>query len=161
MFNFFKKKQIEVEFYAPMTGKVLELTEVPDPAFAEKMLGDGLAIEPTDGLVVAPVDGKVVQVFPTNHALGIETKEGLDVLIHLGIDTVELKGEGFERVIEEGAEVKVGDPLIKMDLVKIKELNKPVITPMIVTTMDLVQDLSINEGDVQAGSDLVLTLKLK
>lgn len=160
MVNFFKKGT-EVKFYAPLTGKVLELADVPDPAFAEKMLGDGLAIEPTDGLVVAPVAGKIVQIFPANHALGIETKEGLDVLIHIGIDTVELQGEGFERLIKEGAKVKVGDPLIKVDLDKIKRLGKSIITPIIITTMDLVQDLSVNATHVQAGLDLILTLKLK
>lgn len=114
MFKFLKPK--EIKMMSPITGKVMDISQVPDPVFAEKMVGDGVAIEPTDGLVLSPCQGRVVQIFPTNHALGIETKEGFDLLIHLGIDTVALKGKGFERLIEEGQTVEVGTPLIKMDL---------------------------------------------
>ena len=102
MFNFFKKKDIEL--YAPLTGNAVPLTDVPDPVFAEKMVGDGIAILPTSNQVLAPCDGKVVQIFPTNHAVGIEAEGGVDLLIHVGIDTVELKGEGFKRLVEERSE---------------------------------------------------------
>lgn len=159
MFKFFKSKDIKM--VAPLTGRAIDIKEVPDEVFAQKMLGDGIAIEPTDGLVVAPCSGKVVQIFPTNHAVGIEVKEGLDILIHLGIDTVELNGEGFERLVEEGQTVEIGTPLIKMDLDKIREKGKSTVSPIIVTTMDNVSKIDTTTGPVTAGQDNIMTLKVK
>lgn len=158
MFPFFKKHNIEIA--APITGKCIGVTQVPDDVFAQKMVGDGVAIEPTDGMVVAPCNGKIVQIFPTNHAIGIETTDGIDLLIHLGLDTVELKGEGFERLIEEGQEVKVGTPLLKMDINKVKAGGKNTITPVIITTMDNVIKLEIITGDVTAGENIIMKIKL-
>lgn len=125
------------------------------------MIGDGVAIQPTDGLVVSPCKGKVVQIFPTNHAVGIETKQGFDLLIHLGIDTVELKGKGFERLVEEGQDVEVGTPLIKMDLDIVAEEGKSTITPVIITTMDKIVKMDMTTGAVRAGKDIILKLKIK
>lgn len=159
MFKFLKGK--EIELVAPMTGKAVQITEVPDPVFAEKMIGDGVAIEPTEGLVVAPCKGKVVQIFPTNHAIGIETKQGFDVLVHLGIDTVELNGKGFERLVEEGQDVEAGTPLIKMDLDIIVAEGKKTITPVIITTMDKITKMDITTGEVRAGKDAIMKLKIK
>lgn len=159
MFKFLKSKKVEI--IAPMTGEVVEISQVPDPVFAEKMIGDGLAIEPKDGLVVAPCNGKVVQIFPTNHAIGIETKEGFDLLIHLGIDTVELGGRGFERLIEEGQEVTVGTPLLKMDIDRVIEDGKKAITPVIITTMDQIQKIDVIKGPVTAGKNVIMEIKIK
>ena len=151
MFKFLKPKEIEI----------MEITEVPDPVFAEKMLGDGVAIEPTDGLVVSPCKGKVVQIFPTNHAVGIETKQGFDLLIHLGIDTVELNGKGFKRLIEEGQDVEVGTPLIQMDLDVIAGSGKSIISPVIITTMDKIHTMNTTTGVVRAGKDVIMKIKIK
>ena len=159
MFKFLKSKEIEI--VSPMTGKAVDITEVPDPVFAEKMIGDGVAIEPTDGLVVSPCKGKVVQIFPTNHAVGIETKQGIDLLVHLGIDTVELNGKGFERLVEEGQEVDAGTPLIKMDLGLVGGEGKNTITPVIITTMDKVATMDITTGSVRAGKDVIMKIKIK
>lgn len=158
MFNFFKKKGIEL--CAPLSGNAVQLSEVPDPVFAEKMVGDGMAIIPTSNKVLAPCDGKVVQIFPTNHAVGMEIDGGVDILIHVGIDTVELKGEGFKRLVEEGTQVKKGTPLLEIDFEKVKELGKPVITPFIVTNMDKVEIQSRNESTVTAGETVVMTVKV-
>lgn len=159
MFKFFKSKEIEI--VAPMTGKAVAITEVEDPVFGEKMIGDGLAIEPTDGLVLAPCKGKVVQIFPTNHAVGIETKEGFDLLIHLGIDTVELNGEGFERLVEEGQDVEVGTPIIRMDIDLVAKKEKPTITPVIITTMDKIKSIETITGQVIAGESVIMKVKTK
>ncbi len=91
---------------SPLTGKVVPLSEVPDQVFSTKMMGDGFAVEPTDGTVVSPVDGTIVNVFPTKHAIGIQSNTGREVLIHFGIDTVKLNGQGFEALVSEGAAVK-------------------------------------------------------
>lgn len=159
MFNFLKKIK-GIELYAPLSGDAVALSEVPDAVFAEKMVGDGLAIRPTSNQVLAPCDAKVVQIFPTNHAVGLEVEGGLDLLIHIGIDTVELKGEGFKRLVEEGEQVKKGQPLLEIDFGKIQELGKPTITPVIVTNMDQVEIKSTHQGSVTAGETVVLTVKV-
>lgn len=138
--------------YAPVSGNVKPLESVPDPTFAEKMMGDGLAIEPSDGKVVAPIDGVVVNVFPTKHAVGIESKSGIEVLIHIGLETVALDGKGFEAHVEQGDHVVVGDPLITFDLDFIKENAKSTITPIIMTNGDMLETFEkTNETTVVAG----------
>ncbi|WDV46831.1 PTS glucose transporter subunit IIA [Clostridiaceae bacterium M8S5] len=139
MLGFFKKK-VEI-LKAPMAGEVVDITKVADPVFAEKALGDGVAIKPSDGLVVAPCDGKITQIFPTNHAIGIETTNGLEILIHIGLDTVNLKGEGFTRLIEEGTSIKTGTPIMKVDLELLKKNEKDTVTPVVITNMDRVKSL--------------------
>lgn len=159
MFKFLKPK--EIKMMSPITGKVMDISQVPDPVFAEKMVGDGVAIEPTDGLILSPCQGRVVQIFPTNHALGIETKEGFDLLIHLGIDTVALKGKGFERLIEEGQTVEVGTPLIKMDLNIIAAEAKSIISPVVITSMDKIKKIDKTKGPVKAGQDVMMQIQMK
>ena len=158
MFGFLNKLK-GIELCSPLTGEAVELSGVPDPVFAEKMVGDGIAIKPTSGTVVAPCDGKVVQIFPTNHAVGIETSTGLDLLIHIGIDTVELKGDGFKRLVEEGGSVKKGQPILEVDLKRIEELGKSIISPFIITNADEVEFKEYKMGEVQAGETVVLVLK--
>lgn len=141
---------------APITGKLLALENVPDEAFSKKMLGDGIAIEAEDGLVVSPVKGKVLQIFPTNHALGILSDDGFEILIHLGIDTVELNGQGFTRLAEPEALVEPGTPLIQMDLAAIRKSNKSLISPIIIINMKKVKELERMMGYVTAAQDAIL-----
>lgn len=121
-------------FVSPMKGEIKELTDVPDQVFSQKMMGDGFAILPEEGMVVSPVDGKIINIFPTKHAIGIKSKGGREILIHIGIDTVNLKGEGFEALVDEGAEIKSGQPLMKFDLDFVKA-NAPIITPIVFTNL--------------------------
>lgn len=160
MLGFLKRKN-EAELFSPLSGEIMDITEVPDEVFSQKMVGDGIAINPSEGLVTSPCNGKVVQIFSTNHAIGIHTLEGLDILIHLGLDTVELKGEGFFRLIETGAEVKIGDPLIKMDLDKIAALGKSVITLVIITNPDRTKEIRKEAGIVTASKSRIMTVTLK
>ncbi|GMQ58063.1 PTS glucose transporter subunit IIA [Vallitalea sediminicola] len=155
------KKQKDTLIYTPARGKVVELDKVPDEVFASRMIGDGIAILPYDGIIKAPCDGKIIQIFPTNHAIGIKSKEGLEILIHMGIDTVELKGEGYERLIQEEQVVKKGDPLIKMDLELIKEKGKEIITPIIITNMEKVKSLSYCNLDKAIEDDVIMKIRLK
>jgi glucose PTS system EIICBA or EIICB component len=120
---------------APLTGELVPLSEVPDQVFSQKMMGDGFAIIPADGTVVSPVDGKIVNIFPTKHAIGIESVEGREILIHFGIDTVKLNGEGFEALVSQGDEVKKGQPLLKVDLEYVKNNAPSIITPIIFTNL--------------------------
>ena len=119
---FFKKKSNGVDAF--MEGTLVPLEKVNDPVFAQKMMGDGFAIEPTSGAVVSPVDGELTMVFHTKHAVGITTNEGVEVLLHIGINTVELDGEGFEILVEQGSKVKKGDKLMNVDLDLVKKNGK-------------------------------------
>ncbi|MEH7301297.1 glucose-specific PTS transporter subunit IIBC [Neobacillus drentensis] len=122
-------------FVAPIKGEIKEITEVPDQVFAGKMMGDGFAIVPSEGLVVSPVDGKIVNLFPTKHAIGILSDGGREILIHVGIDTVNLKGQGFETLVSENDRVVKGQPLLKVDLDYIKEHATSTITPIVFTNL--------------------------
>lgn len=136
-----KEKTTHEDVAAPLTGIVKPLEEVPDPVFSEKMMGDGIAIEPTDGEVVSPVNGEVVQVFPTKHAVGLRSEAGVELLIHVGLETVSMNGEGFTAHVAAGDRVKVGQRLLTVDLDLIKQKAKSTITPIIVTNGDAVASL--------------------
>lgn len=120
--------------HSPMTGKVCPITEVPDPAFAKKMIGDGIAIEPTDDAVYAPVDGTVLSVFETEHAIVFENNEHIRLLLHIGIGSMRLQGEGFTAHVKSGQQVKEGDKLLSMDLDYIREKADALVSPIVMTT---------------------------
>ncbi|KRL05787.1 N-acetylglucosamine-specific PTS transporter subunit IIBC [Liquorilactobacillus oeni] len=138
------------EIFNVAEGNYLRIEEVADKTFASKVLGDGYAVEPTSGQIFSPADGKVSAVFPTKHAVGITTELGLELLVHIGINTVELKGRPFEVVVSKGQEVKHGDLLVKADLAKIKAAGKKATTMVIATNMDRVAhiDKIAQEGKV-------------
>ncbi|WP_160725228.1 glucose-specific PTS transporter subunit IIBC [Bacillus sp. USDA818B3_A] len=145
---------------APMSGKVIPLSDVPDQVFSSLMMGDGFAIEPVDGKVVAPVDGEIVSIFPTKHAITMKSKAGSEILIHIGIDSVQLKGEGFESLVSEGDQVKKGQPIMMVDLHAIREKVPSVITPVVITNLSPEKQLDRTLGeDVQAGESVVLKIK--
>ncbi|CCQ93107.1 glucose-specific enzyme IIA component of PTS [[Clostridium] ultunense Esp] len=158
MLKFFKKNK-PLEIVAPITGDIVPIEEVPDKVFSEKMLGDGLAIDPAEGKVVSPIDGAVVTIFPTNHAIGLVTKEGLEILIHIGLDTVELDGIGFKRAVEKENKVKKGDLLMEFDIDLIKEKGKSPITPIIITNMDKIKKIDKNNGQVKKVDDIIFTVE--
>ena len=116
------------DFYAPVTGRFVPLEEVKDEMFSSKVLGDGFAIDPVSGMVKAPVDGTVTVAYPTGHAFGIRTEGGMEILIHIGIDTVELDGEGFKTYVEQGQRIRKGELLAEVDLDKVKEHGKDPVT---------------------------------
>ncbi|KGX93792.1 PTS glucose transporter subunit IIA [Pontibacillus halophilus JSM 076056 = DSM 19796] len=159
---FGKKEQNNEELLvAPLTGKILDLEEVPDPVFSQKMMGEGLAIEPTSGEVVSPVKGEIVQLFPTKHAIGIKTDSGLEILVHIGLETVSMNGEGFEGHVEVGNKVKPGDKLITFDLDLVKEKAKSIVTPIIITNSDVVEQMDkLNSGEATKGETELLQVKV-
>lgn len=159
MFGIFKKGY---EITAPIDGKVVPLTDVPDPVFAQKLVGDGVAIESTGDIVVSPADGELTMIFRTNHAFGITLQNGVELLVHIGLDTVKLQGSGFKRLAEEKSTVKKGDPIMKIDRKLIEGKGYNLVTPVLITNMDAVKDLScITGGNVSAGRDVIATYKLK
>ncbi len=148
MLGLFLKKEKIIEIKSPVSGETVDLAEVPDQVFASKMVGDGIAFKPEKGMVFAPVSGEVMQVFPTMHAIGLRTKEGLEVLIHIGIDTVEMKGEGFKSFIQKNQRVKVGEKIMEFDLDLIQKKTKSALTPLIITNMAEVKSIKFYKGKV-------------
>ena len=140
---------------SPITGVAAELSTAPDEAFAQKMMGDGAVVTPEDPYVRAPEDGEVAFVFDTKHAIGFVTDSGVSLLIHVGIDTVKLNGEGFEALVESGQTVKKGDPMLKLDLEYLKTHAPSVTSPVLCTELEENQRIRLlADGPVKAGDPL-------
>lgn len=154
IFGFGKKKE---EFVSPMKGEAIPMEQVPDPVFAEKVMGDGFAVIPADGTVKAPLSGTVEAAFPTGHAFGIKTEDGMELLIHIGIDTVKLEGKGFEVFVKQGDTVKQGDVLVKVDLEYVKQQGKSTVSPVIFTSGETVSLLK--KGMVEAGEAKIIKIR--
>lgn len=142
---------------APMTGRIVQLTDVPSGKFAEKMMGEGIAIEPQDGKVVSPVEGEVIQAFPTRHALTIQTDSTVEVMVHVGIDTERLEGENFKMHVKEKDKVKVGDPLITYDYDFAQEHLTSLCSPIIVVNPNKINSYSYtNEKEALRGETILI-----
>lgn len=147
-----KESEVKKEVIVPLTnGELVNISQVPDEVFSSKMMGDGFAMKSNDGVIVSPVEGKIVTVFPTKHAITIESVDKREVLIHLGVDTVKLKGEGFETFVEENQTVKVGDKLVKMDVDFIEKNAKSSMPIVVFTNLSEGESVKLVEGNVNAG----------
>ncbi len=147
---------------SPVTGDIVALDQVPDEAFASKAVGDGVAIRPTDKTVVSPANGTVVKIFNTNHAFCLETDSGAEVVVHMGIDTVALEGKGFTRLVEEGATVKVGQPVLELDLDFLNANARSMISPVVVSNIDDYSGVaSLATGSVVAGQTKLFDIQGK
>lgn len=147
-----KESEVKKEVIVPLTnGELVNISQVPDEVFSSKMMGDGFAMKSNDGIIVSPVEGKIVTIFPTKHAVTIESVDGREVLIHLGVDTVKLKGEGFETFVEENQTVKVGDKLVKMDVDFIEKNAKSSMPIVVFTNLSEGESVKLVEGNVSAG----------
>lgn len=144
---------------APINGKVISLDEVPDPVFTDRVLGDGCAIIPEDGKIYSPVNGKISSIADTFHAYGIESDDGLEILIHFGLETVSLKGQGFTPHVKVGDSVKVGDLIAEVDIKLLKKHNINLITPVLICDGIENKAITVNEGIVKAGKIAILSVK--
>ncbi|MCI1883037.1 MAG: PTS glucose transporter subunit IIA [Sporolactobacillus sp.] len=162
----FQKQSVRAEnVYAPLSGQSIAITDVPDPVFSQKMMGEGMAVEPEirTQTLVAPTDGDIIQLAETKHAFGIRSKLGEDILVHIGLDTVELKGHGFESLVKVGDHVRTGDPVMQADFKYIREQGKGTVVPIVVTNTasgNFVFEWSAS-GRVVAGQSILFTTKLK
>lgn len=138
---------------APLAGKVAPISEAPDEIFAQKMMGDGIVVFPSENTLVAPIDGTITMIFPTKHALGIKSDDGVELLIHVGLDTVKLEGKPFELLVSEGQSVKQGDKLMEIDFKMIEEAGCPTATPMVITSQN--QFEITNSGDIQVNQEII------
>jgi len=150
IFSFRKKDR----FIAPMAGKVMALKDIPDPVFSEGILGEGFAIELSAGKVVAPFDCEVISCFPTGHAYGLKSTDGTEILLHIGIDTVELNGQGFDKKVKMGQIIKQGDILAIINLESIVKAGKSLISPLVFlngkkcTILKVGSDVELEEKDI-------------
>jgi len=148
---------------SPVSGYLLRIEDVPDPVFSQKLMGEGLAIKPKDGLIVAPVSGEIVQVADTKHAFGIKTKLGAELLVHIGLETVALKGKGFQTFVSVGDVVNKGDRMVEVDLNYMENHASSTIIPIVITnsseeTFNFVFE---NPKDVIGGETPILTIEKK
>ncbi|MDO5746680.1 MAG: phosphoenolpyruvate--protein phosphotransferase [Actinomycetaceae bacterium] len=149
-----------VQLVAPLSGVMLPIEQVPDPVFAKKMVGDGVSIDPLSNMLVAPVNGEVIDLQPSSHAVTVRSDEGLEILMHIGLDTVRLVGKGFNPVIKEGDRVAVGDPLVEIDLDEVARKAKSLLTQVVVTNTEMVASMEVAQGVVNATADVVAVVEL-
>lgn len=156
----FKKKVPVVELNAIANGQLLPITQVADQVFSQKMMGDGYAIEPTDGVIKAPAAGEIMTVADTKHAIMMTTTDGLELLFHLGLDTVELQGAPFVINVKVGDQVAAGDSLVTMDLAAVKAAGKATTVMMVVTNMDQVAAMDVEPTKMVTTMDVVARVTL-
>ena len=153
MFGFLKRKIRDI--HAPVDGQVVALSSVNDEVFSQKLVGDGVAIMPMSNTFFAPIDGIVSKIFITNHAYSIKSDKDIEVMVHIGLDTVNLEGKGFERLVEEGDRVNVGKGIIKVDLEYLKSQEKDIITPVIILEGSDVKTIEKIYNSVKAGDKMM------
>lgn len=146
---------------SPQNGRVTTVLEIPDEVFSEKILGDGVAIIPTSDEIVSPVDGEIIQIAETGHAFCIRSEDGVEILIHVGVDTVSLKGRGFVSLVKVGQKVNAGDLIGTADLEMIKENGYPTHTAMLITNMSIIDTIEVHSGRAEAGKTVALSYTLK
>ncbi|WP_281745544.1 PTS sugar transporter subunit IIA [Thermanaerovibrio acidaminovorans] len=148
-------KPRELKILSPFTGTLRPLSEVPDQVFSQRLVGDGLAVEPTQGLVLSPVEGTIEVLMDSGHAFGVRTPDGVEVLIHIGIDTVNLKGEGFEALRRQGDRVSAKEPVIRFHLDLIRQKAPSILSPVVITTGQVVRVLKDPGSSVCAGEEII------
>ncbi|ACY59299.1 pts system, N-acetylglucosamine-specific IIABC component [Yersinia pestis D106004] len=155
-------KTASLVLVSPITGDVVPLAQVPDEAFASKAVGEGVAIRPTDKIVVSPASGTIVKIFNTDHAFCLETETGAEIVVHIGIDTVKLNGQGFTRLVEEGTTVVAGQPVLELDLAYLNANAHSMISPVVVSNIDDYAGISLlASGSVVAGQSQLFEIRGK
>lgn len=151
-------KEKEIKIFAPVKGKIIPIEEVPDDVFSQKILGNGIAIKPSEGKIYSPIDGEVVAIADSLHAYGIKAENGLEILVHFGLETVKLNGEGFSPCIKIGDKVKKGDLLSKVDLKFLEKNEISTITPVVISGGSENKNLKFNYGDAQEIKDVIIQI---
>ncbi|WMY96668.1 MAG: PTS glucose transporter subunit IIA [Arsenophonus sp.] len=153
-----ENKNNMINIIAPISGQIIHIEDVPDVVFSEKIVGDGIAVNPSGDKIVAPINGTISKIFETNHAFSMKSKSGIELFVHFGIDTINLKGEGFSRIAKEGKKVKIGDLILKIDLLLLQKKAKSVLTPIIISNMDEIKELKKSSGPIIAGETIIMKI---
>ena len=149
---------MRIQVLAPLDGMVVDLEKVPDQVFAQKMVGDGVAIDPSGSIAVAPVAGTLLKLFSGGHAFGIATPSGAELIVHIGLDTIELNGKGFKNIATEGQQVQVGTPIVSFERSIIEQLGKVTLSPIVSSGSGKIIERA--SGTVQAGRDVLFVLEV-
>ena len=147
-----------ISVLAPLDGEVIALESVPDEVFAQKMAGDGVAINPSGNTAVAPIAGNLAKLLPGGHAFGIAADNGVELIVHIGLDTIELKGKGFENIAREDQDVQVGTPIVRFDRATIERQQKVVLSPVVSVGVGIIVWRA--SGTVRAGRDVLFVLEV-
>ncbi|XBC40812.1 MAG: PTS glucose transporter subunit IIA [Buchnera aphidicola (Nurudea yanoniella)] len=152
------KKKINI--FAPLSGNIVNLKEVPDVVFSKKIVGDGIAIFPTSNIILSPINGIIGKIFKTLHAFSIKSDENnAELFVHFGIDTVKLKGIGFKKLAEENQIVKIGDPIISVNLSLLKKTAKSILTPVVISNIELFKKMDKKSGQIIAGETIIFSIE--
>lgn len=146
---------------APVNGQIIPLEEVPDPTFNKKMVGEGVAIMPTEGKIYSPVDAEVIYLPETKHAIGLRTQDGTELLIHIGLETVALKGNGFRHFVKQGMDVKAGHILVEVDLDYVRDKAKSLVTPIVITNSTVREITPKKVSNCIAGKTVIMVVTKK
>ncbi|XBC39795.1 MAG: PTS glucose transporter subunit IIA [Buchnera aphidicola (Chaetogeoica yunlongensis)] len=158
--NFFKNKSYDkIDVFSPISGTITNIEDVPDEVFSKKIVGDGVAIMPTSNILLAPINGKIGKIFETLHAFSIKSKDGIELFVHFGIDTITLKGSGFKKISQENFSVNIGDPIISIDLPFLKKTAKSILTPVIISNIEKFKKIIKNSGIAKAGKTIIFSIK--
>lgn len=161
MFGIFKKKESTIQIGAPVKGTAVPIQEVSDPTFGEEILGKGVAVRPADGNICAPADGEIAMLFDTLHAVSLVSEDGAEILVHVGLDTVALKGQYFTTHVKTGDKVKKGDLMLTVDIEQVKAAGYDVITPMVICNTDDFGKVEAVTGTMVSPGDTVIELTKK
>ncbi|CAL4318530.1 PTS glucose transporter subunit IIA [Buchnera aphidicola] len=154
----FKRNQKKIDIIAPISGTIIDLEKVPDEVFSKKIVGDGIAINPSGNQLVAPFSGTIGKIFKTLHAFSIKSDDDIELFVHFGIDTVQLKGKGFKNLINKKRKVQVGEPIISLDLLFLKKNAVSTITPIIISNMEKIKKINKFSGKVIEGKTKIMTI---
>ncbi|CAL4042155.1 PTS glucose transporter subunit IIA [Buchnera aphidicola] len=162
--NFFEKKKDNInqiiDIISPISGKIIDIENVPDAVFSQKIVGDGIAIKPIGNEIVSPINGTIGKIFKTMHAFSIQSNEGIELFVHFGIDTINLRGKGFTKVIQESKNVNIGDKIILLDLPFLKLNSKSIITPVVISNMEKIKSIKKYSGETIAGKTIIMRITL-
>ncbi|HMI77029.1 MAG TPA: PTS glucose transporter subunit IIA [Buchnera sp. (in: enterobacteria)] len=162
--KFFKSKNKDfnniVNIISPISGNIIDIENVPDAVFSQKIVGDGIAINPTGCQIVAPINGTIGKIFKTMHAFSIISDEKIEIFVHFGIDTINLQGKGFTQIAQESQKVKIGDVIITLDLPFLKSHAKSIVTPIVIGNMEKIKSLKKYSGDTISGKTVIMSAVL-
>lgn len=158
---FIKKKSIfskKINVLAPLSGDIINIEDVPDVVFSKKIVGDGIAINPSGNKILAPINGTIGKILDSMHAFSIISEDGVELFVHFGIDTINLKGQGFKKIAQDNQKVKIGDVIILFDLDMLREKAQSVITPVVISNMENFKKIEKASGKIIAGKTVIISL---
>ncbi|QFQ31917.1 PTS glucose transporter subunit IIA [Buchnera aphidicola] len=152
--NFLKK----IEIFAPISGEIISIEDVPDVVFSKKIVGDGIAIKPSGNKILSPVNGTISKILTSKHAFSILSEDGVELFVHFGIDTIKLKGEGFKQIAKDNQKVKIGDVIVLLDLNILEKKARSILTPVVISNMEKFKKIEKSSGSIIAGETIIMSL---